>query len=159
MTEVLNELYTLYKNRFQGKYCYCLTVTFKPDISYSLLHPKDAHTEFMSNFSKYAKSHKLEYVMYPELSARGNFHYHGLVALDAPDYETHEKKMRIIRNYINRRYGRHSAQHILNWSDSGYKVSLFTKQNYMSHTTSYNVVKYITKDIGKYGFLLPFKNF
>lgn len=145
-----------------GYFNYCVTITFKRDNAFSILHPKKAHDKFKNEFTKYALKKGADFIMFPEISKAGALHYHGLLLFKSSDYTIHEKMLRLFRNYCSRKYGFHNFQRI---------YSLFTDyevadiRNYIrkrSLTTSFErIFNYITKDHYPnvvYGFLNYFTN-
>lgn len=153
----MHDLRESYRRTFSnGYFGYCLTITFKPNSDYALLHPKEAHQRFRTHFTKYAKKHGFTGIMFPELSVNGLFHYHGLI-FQKGKYEEHEKSLRLFRNYINRNYGRHSCQFIKEYY-TDYSTSVFTRKGLLRSTSFTKIWDYISKDQSKYQFLkhIPF---
>lgn len=151
----------LRKDYNHGYYIDCITITFIPDTDYSLLHPKTSHKRFSAHFAAYCKKHMISFIMYPELSKAGMFHYHGLIIqkYSSDQYDLYEKTTRLFRNYVNRFYGRHSCQRVCNLSDEGYAVELVTRKGIQQHTSIHKILKYISKDSDKYSFLQVIKSY
>lgn len=133
---------------------YVLTITFKPDVVYSLAHPFTAQDMFMRDFRKLRKSVFFEYYMVPELSVTGMFHYHGLIFMrksDAPDPEDQrddeERSNKIFLNHINREYGRNLFQRIGSYTEE-YPVQI--TYNKLLRTDFSRIMYYLHKDQTKY---------
>lgn len=142
-----------------GYYIHCITITFKPATSYFICHPKKAHESFKTHFSKYLTKHKFTFIMFPEISDSGMYHLHGLIFDKTGDYNEHDKRMRLLRNYMNRSYGRHTCQHVQHLQSEGYACSMFTRRSGLVGWTSFDRIwKYITKDAERFQFLKSFSN-
>lgn len=150
-----DELFGVIREKYDvGYYNYCLTVTFKSDIDYAVLHPKKACERFGVEFSRYLKKRSCKYVMFPEISTEGMLHYHGIIMFKSVDYAEHEKTLKLFRNWLNRKFGRNQCQRMFSLRDP-YKVAcmrtyLRTKEFWTSFES---IWRYITKDRNKFPFL------
>lgn len=146
-------------NYANGYYTYCLTLTFKDGTVYADSHPRVGYQEFKKVFSKYMGKRNCAFWMYPEIGKSGRFHYHGLVSFkrEAKDFDKFESELRLIKNYMRRKFGLFTLQRVYSmWdeyevSDMGYYIKCKTLK-----TDLKRIVHYIVKDINKYGFLQPY---
>ncbi len=156
MDSLLQYLRSKYSSGF---FAYCVTITFKPDVCFEKEHPRKASEAFRTVFEKYTRGRRVDYYLWPELSRSGHLHYHGLLFFMSDDYDKHERELRVIRNYFNRRFGRHQCQRIYNLY-APYRTecisTLFRRR--MLTTTFEAIVRYSSKDSQKYKFLFLVSN-
>lgn len=141
-----------------GYYNYSFVITFKPDSNFARLHPAKAHRLFEASFNKYLKRHTtIKYIIFGELSQQGSYHLHGLLFDKESDYDKHESRLRLIKNFLNRNYGWQGFQRIYSLTDP-YKTTDQRFRNKQYTTTFEQIWDYITKDIKMFPFLYPVKN-
>lgn len=91
-----------------------VTITFKPDVIYTLLCPLVAHKKFKKSFSKYCLKKGFSFLLCPEISMTGLFHYHGFIWYK---YTEDLRDYKMLRNYINRLYGRNMFQDVKSYTE------------------------------------------
>lgn len=139
---------TTYKN---GYYIYDFVLNFKPDSPYDILHPKKGHLKFKEDVTRYFKRYKtVSYIMFPELSEIGKYHIHGLLIDKETDYDQHIKRMKIICNYIHRKYGWLGKRRI--YSMYGEYTTYDIRYKKWCKNSFERVWEYITKDNDKFKF-------
>jgi len=155
MDELYKHIVDTYSNGF---YIYSFVINFKPDSDWSNLHPSKSHGRFTTSFEKYCKRHPtISYIVFAELSMQGKYHVHGLIFDKESEYDVHEKRIKLIRNYWSRRYGWTGSQRIYSLTDP-YKTTDLRFMHKNRTTSFLSIWKYITKDLHKFAFLKPFAN-
>lgn len=149
-----------------GYYRYFVLLTFKDGTAYADKHPRDGWAQFQKDITKYFKKHGMVYEFYPELSVNGRLHCHGFVCFKANEharpetqYEIHEKELRLIKNYIRRKYGLNTFNRSYSYKMEYSVVDVrrrLTNREYKS--TFEEGYKYMIKEVDKYGFLKVFRN-
>lgn len=149
-----------------GYYRYFVLITFKDGTPYADQHPLKGWAQFTKDIVKYFNKYKMVYEFYPELSTNGRLHTHGFVCFKAnklvePDkqYDEHEAQLRLIKNYIRRKYGMNTFNRSYSYK-MAYKVAdvrrfLKGREYTATFTEGY---KYMIKEDGKYPFMKVFKN-
>lgn len=130
---------------------YNLLITFRE----SHHHPKRDFVDYRLGFQRYCSKHGIEFVAFPELSPAGRFHIHAIILIYGHEVEVHDRTVRLLRNYIGRKYGWHSMQQIIDYNND-YVVVDNQRFIFGSATTSFEQVwKYIIKDANKFTFWGP----
>jgi len=145
-------------NYSNGYYRYFVLITFKDGTDYADKHPRDGWKMAVKDIEKYMKKHKYIYEFHPEISSNGRLHCHGFVCCKSSDYDTHEAELRLVKNYLRRKFGLNTWNRSLSYKTS-YKVSDVTKMMKREYTATFSEgYKYMWKESEKYPFLKPVAN-